>query len=67
MKINLALEQLRKLISKKGDHGLLIARKHMNWTCKGFTGSTQLRQTLVRAKTSKEAIDILENALKKFN
>ena len=35
----------------------------MNWTCKGFTGATKLRQKLVRAKTPTLAIEILENQL----
>ena len=67
MKVNLSLEQLKLLVSKKGDHGLLIARKHMNWTCRGFQGASTLRQKLVRASTPNEAIKLLEDELIKFN
>jgi len=67
MKVNLSLEQLKLLVSKKGDHGLLIARKHMNWTCRGFEGAATLRHKLVRAKTPKDAIKLLEDELIKFN
>ena len=67
MKISLSLEHLKLLISKKGRHGLLIARKHMNWTCRGFEGASSLRHKLVRASTPKDAIKILEDELIKFN
>ena len=67
MKVRLSLEHLKLLVSKKGNHGLLIARKHMNWTCRGFEGSFALRQKLVRARTPKEAIKLLEDELIKFN
>ncbi len=63
MKIKLSLEHLEKLLSKKGDHGLLIARKHLSWTCKGFAGSAELRKNLLRAQTPQEAIRILEKEL----
>ena len=67
MKISLSLEHLKLLISKRGNHGLLIARKHLNWTCKGFEGASSLRYKLVRAKTPKAAIKLLEDELIKFN
>ena len=67
MKVSLSLEHLKLLVSKKGNHGLLIARKHMNWTCRGFQGASTLRQKLVRASTPNEAIKLLEDALIKFN
>ena len=63
MKISLSLEHLKLLVSKKGNHGLLIARKHMNWTCKGFKGSSALRHKLVRASTPNDAIKLLEEEL----
>ncbi len=62
-RVKLALEQLQGLLENKGEHGLLIARKHMNWTCKGFQGADQLRHDLVRAKTSVEAIRLLRKQL----
>jgi len=67
MKISLSLEHLKLLILKKGNHGLLIARKHMNWTCRGFQGASTLRQKLVRASSPNEAIKLLEDELIKFN
>ena len=66
-KVSLSLEQLKLLISRKGNHGLLIARKHMNWTCRGFQGSSSLRHKLVRARTPYVAIKILEEELIKLN
>tara|TARA_B100000965_G_scaffold175630_1_gene146453 strand:- start:782 stop:1783 length:1002 start_codon:yes stop_codon:yes gene_type:complete len=67
IKVSLALEHLKLLVSKKGDHGLLIARKHMNWTCRGFQGSSDLRHKLVRARTPNDAIDLLEEKLVKLS
>ena len=67
MKVCLSLEHLKLLVSKKGNHGLLIPRKHMNWTCRGFQGASNLRQKLVRASTPNEAIKLLEDELIKFN
>ena len=67
MKINLSLEHLKLLILKKGNHGLLIARKHMSWTCRDFEGASTLRQKLVRASTPEEAIKLLEDELNKFD
>ena len=66
MKISLSLEHLKLLVSKKGSHGLLIARKHMNWTCRGFQGSSALRNKLVRAGTPNDAINLLEEELIKL-
>ena len=66
MKVSVALEHLKLLISKKGSHGLLIARKHMNWTCRGFQGSSALRHKLVRASTPNVAIKLLEEELIKL-
>jgi len=67
MKVSLSLEHLKLLVSKKGNHGLLIARKHMNWTCRGFEGSSALRRKLVRAPTPHEAIKLLEEELIKLS
>ena len=66
MKVSVALEHLKLLISKKGSHGLLVARKHMNWTCRGFQGSSALRNKLVRASTPNVAIKLLEQELIKL-
>ena len=61
-KLALAAEQLRALVAAKGDHGLLIARKHMGWTCNGFPGAPQLRHALMRAPTPAEALELLLQA-----
>ena len=58
----LAREQLLALVEARGDHGLLIARKHMGWTCTGFPGAPQLRQQLMRAPTPEAAVELLNAA-----
>jgi nifR3 family TIM-barrel protein len=61
-RLALAREQLLALVEAKGDHGLLIARKHMGWTCTGFAGAPQLRHALMRAPTPAEALALLDEA-----
>ena len=61
-RIHLAREQLQALVAARGDHGLLIARKHMGWTCTGFSGAPQLRHALMRAPTPAEALALLDQA-----
>jgi tRNA-dihydrouridine synthase len=61
-RIQLAAEQLQALVDARGDHGLLIARKHMSWTCTGFAGAPQLRHALMRAPTPAEALTLLNNS-----
>ena len=66
----LIIEQLEELIKEKGKKGLLIARKHISWTCKNFPGATKLRNKLVRAVDEdevKELINIMINTLNKDN
>ena len=62
-RLMLAAEHLQALVAAKGEHGLLIARKHMGWTCQGFAGAAPLRQALMRAPTSAEALALLDQAL----
>ncbi len=59
-RILLAREQLEALVRVKGEHGLLIARKHLKWTCKGFPGDAKLRNQLMRAQSLSKAIELLE-------
>jgi tRNA-dihydrouridine synthase len=59
----LAAEHLQALVAAKGEHGLLIARKHMGWTCQGFAGAAPLRQALMRAPTSTDALALIDQAL----
>ena len=61
-RIQLAGEQLQALVAARGEHGLLIARKHMGWTCTGFAGAPQLRHALMRAPTPADALALLQRA-----
>jgi tRNA-dihydrouridine synthase B len=61
-KLALAAEQLQLLVAARGDRGLLIARKHLGWTCNGFAGAPQLRHALMRAPTMAEALALLQRA-----
>ena len=61
-RIALAAEQLEALVAAKGDQGLLIARKHMGWTCQGFAGAAELRHGLMRAPTPADALELLAQA-----
>jgi nifR3 family TIM-barrel protein len=58
----LAEEQLQALVEARGEQGLLIARKHLSWTCTGFPGAPQLRHALMRAPTPAEALTLLHRA-----
>ena len=58
-RLMLAAEQLQALVAARGDHGLLIARKHMGWTCTGFSGAAQFRQQLMRAPATDQALALL--------
>ena len=59
-RLALAREHLIALVEARGDHGLLIARKHMGWTCTGFPGAPRLRQALMRAPTPTDALALLD-------
>jgi nifR3 family TIM-barrel protein len=61
-KLALARWQLQALVADRGDHGLLIARKHLGWLCTGFAGAPQLRHNLMRAPTPAEALALLDGA-----
>ena len=65
-RLKLAREQLLALVDARGDHGLLIARKHMGWTCTGFPGAPQLRHALMRAPTPAAAVDLLNRQLEQL-
>ncbi len=62
-RLALAREQLQALVSTRGEHGLLIARKHMSWTCTGFPGAPQLRHALMRAPTPADACQLLDDQI----
>ncbi len=61
-RLALATEQLQALLAERGDHGLLIARKHLGWACSGFAEAPQLRQALLAAPTPAEAMALLARA-----
>ncbi|WP_320665005.1 tRNA dihydrouridine synthase DusB [Prochlorococcus sp. MIT 1223] len=64
MRLEIALEHLESLLQSKGEHGLLIARKHLNWTCKDFEGSKEFRKDLLKANSSKKAISLIKEKIK---
>ena len=66
-RLQLAREQLLALVESRGDHGLLIARKHMGWTCTGFPGAPQLRHALMRAPTPTDALALLDRQSELLN
>lgn len=61
-RIALAREHLEALVAARGDQGLLIARKHLGWTCQGFAGAARLRRELMVAPDLASALDLLEQA-----
>jgi nifR3 family TIM-barrel protein len=61
-RLALATEHLQALLAERGDHGLLIARKHLGWTCQGFAGAAELRHGLMRAPTRDDALKLLAQA-----
>ena len=65
-RLTIAREQLVALVADRGDHGLLIARKHMSWTCTGFPGAPQLRHALMRAPCPQDALDLLDGQLQQL-
>ena len=62
----LVIEHLDELIKQKGNHGLLIARKHISWTCKNFPGATDLRNNLVKAIDADEVKYLINKTIKKL-
>tara|TARA_Y100001968_G_C19450010_1_gene767903 strand:- start:2076 stop:3065 length:990 start_codon:yes stop_codon:yes gene_type:complete len=65
-RLQIALDQLNDLVKIKGPHGLLLARKHMKWTCTNFHGSTSFQQSLMKAKSPNEAKALIEQKIKSF-
>ena len=61
-RLALAQHQLESLLARHGHHGLLIARKHLAWTCTGFDGAPQLRHALMAAASPTEALALLDAA-----
>jgi len=61
-RIALAREHLEALVAARGDQGLLIARKHLGWTCQGFAGAARLRRELMVAPSLESALGLLDQA-----
>ncbi|MCP9833344.1 MULTISPECIES: tRNA dihydrouridine synthase DusB [unclassified Cyanobium] len=61
-RIALAREHLEALVAARGDQGLLIARKHLGWTCQGFAGAAQLRRELMVTPSLESALELLHRA-----
>ena len=59
-RLSLAREHLIALVEARGNHGLMIARKHMGWTCTGFPSAPRLRHALMRAPTPADALALLD-------
>ena len=66
-KLSLINEHLEALVEEKGKHGLLIARKHISWTCKDFPNSNILKSKLVRAKTPEEVKNLIIRTISNLN
>ena len=66
-KLLLINEHIDELIKEKGNHGLLVARKHISWTCKNFQGATKLRNKLVKSINSEEVKDLINKTIKTLN
>ena len=61
-RLALAAGQLEALVEARGEQGLLIARKHLGWTCQGFAGAAELRHHLMVAPTPAAARELLARA-----
>ena len=66
-KLILIIEHIDELIKEKGNHGLLLARKHISWTCRNFPGATNLRNNLVRAVDLKEIKELINETISTLN
>ena len=66
-KLILIIEHIDELIKEKGNHGLLLARKHISWTCRNFPGATNLRNNLVRAVDLKEVKESIKKTISTLN
>lgn len=58
-----AKDHLRGLWEYRGDRGIYQSRKHLAWYAKGFTGASQLRETLSQIKSLEEGLTLLDRAI----
>ncbi|MEB3260417.1 MAG: tRNA dihydrouridine synthase DusB [Cyanobacteriota bacterium] len=61
-RLALAAEHLQALLAERGDHGLLVARKHLGWACADLPGGPELRRALLQAPSPQEALAVLARA-----
>ena len=66
-RLALASEQLEQLLEAYGPKGLLIARKHLGWTCQGFVGAAELRHAVMRESTANGTRDLLARAAERLS
>ena len=66
-KLLLIIDHLDELIKEKGNHGLLISRKHISWTCKNFQGAANLRNNLIRSTDVEEVKEFINKAIENLN
>ena len=66
-KLLLIIEHIDELIKENGNHGLLIARKHISWTCKNFPGATKLRNNLIRTIDADEVKNLINKTIETLN
>ena len=66
-KLLLIIDHLDELIKEKGNHGLLIARKHISWTCKNFPGAANLRNKLISSTDVEEVKEFINKAIENLN
>ncbi len=60
IKLRILKDHLNELLISYGEHGLFIARKHIKWTYKDLPDFKGFLELLLKATTSKEAIDLLD-------
>lgn len=61
LKIDTCLEHLRLTVDHRGDHGLLVFRKHYSGYLKGYYNASSIRRNLMECTKFDEVKTILEN------
>lgn len=64
-RLECAKEHLIGLWEYRGDRGILQARKHMAWYCKGFPGAAELRDCLSQLESVAQGWELLDRAIEK--
>ena len=61
LKIDTCLEHLRLTVEHRGDHGLVVFRKHYSGYLKGYYNASTVRKGLMECTTFDEVKSLLEN------